>query len=1049
MAIKNNRIFGLSVSLSMADILDRKTALTNLGLNIDDLEIIRGSAAANFDKKDLQTLSNLTVPVWQSFDRYINDIDTYSGILEFSGGSDFQLRGNLKVAGQISATAFRYPILDTEVSGNPVLKWGDISTSRVSSWSTIGRTISYGADVSIGGELRTGKLKTRTVATPKIFTNSEVPTHKIKLRLNSVTRYVYAMKGIPLKFRGFFRSFTGTIGIVSSGIKGSWRINRVDGNGAESFEDQGTNTKSKLEYSSPFATERDIEFYYNPDQITSIELNNVNIRSLPKTSLSQLKTFIFSNNGLVDFPNISTFAPDLQTLNLSNNPFINGSNANLRKLNLAVRALLPSSLRSLDLRGCFNGGLQQGTLSTFADLREVYLSSSAGKYFYPDSTNPTGELPLFSNSDELQIFVCRDNDFRTIVAGDPNANPPTKSIKELSNLKRINLKANQNLLDDNFTLALSINSIEEINISQTRLRCPSLPNSSTLSFFRAYNNFNFGSLYTNWSGVPGEANTPTSDASFVFQGCNVLGTLDISSSSVRGFIPKFNNLALSSIDFQNCNGFIAGRPNKTGADIKCLYNDTFTNAPNISSFRLSVNNSSFTGEIESDTFAPIQDSISTLYLYASGRFTGSFPNLESCSALSDLRSDNQGWASTLPALSAANNISRIQLQSNNFTGPIRYSNRNNLNYLNVSNNQLTKIDSSFSAANLEYLYASSNNFSGTLPNLGTACPKVEYVSLNNNSYINYPKNNGGLSQLTSIKSLDLAVNAFNQSSIDNILFDLVDNYNASPRRGVIVNLSGGNSSPSNYPQISGIISGFDSINAGVVAPGGTGQPNAGDINLTTSDYIGDMSNLVPVSGTYSNMDLENVNLANQGAGANVSVTMTPVVYENIVTGINIPTLPTGTNFTGGVFTDQNPPAGGTAASVIVTVDGNGTITSIALDNPLIVTTRGTGYSQGDTIDIINNSQTINIPVSSIKKYYFTSITCTVDSINNGGSNYSDNQELQTPNLIRFIDTTTDQIVTRRLKLTVDGITQRQNTNVVVGITAVDFLRSKGWTIKVS
>ena len=764
MAIKNNRIFGLSVSLSMADILDRKTALTNLGLNIDDLEIIRGSADANFDKKDLQTLSNLTVPVWQSFDRYINDISTYSGILEFSGGSDFQLRGNLKVAGQISATAFRYPILDTEISGNPVLKWGDISTSRVSSWSTIGRTISYGADVSIGGELRTGKLKTRTVATPKIF-DSEVPTHKIKLRLNSVTRYVYAMKGIPLKFRGFFRSFTGTIGIVSSGIKGSWRINRVDGNGAESFADQGTSTESELEYSSPFATERDIEFYYNPDQITSIELSNVNIRSLPKTSLSQLTTFRFSNNGLVDFPNISTFAPSLQTLNLSNNPFINGSNVNLRKLNHNVRALLPTTLRSLDLRGCFNGGLQQETLSTFADLREIYLSASNGKRFYPDSTNPTGELPLFSNSDELQTFVCKDNDFRTIASGTPGT---TKSIKELSNLKRINLDSNNNLLDDNFTLAVSINSIEEINISRTKLRCPSLPNSSTLRLFSAFSNSNFGSLYTNWSGVPGEANTPTSDASFVFQGCNVLSTINISNSNVRGFIPKFNNLALSSIDFQGCNGFIAGRPGKTGADIKCLYNDTFTNAPNISSFRLSVNNSSFTGDIESDTFAPIQNSISTLYLYANGRFTGSFPNLESCSALSDLRSDNQGWASTLPALSAANNISRIQLQSNNFTGPIRYSNRNNLNYLNVSANQLTKIDSSFSAANLEYLYASSNNFSGTLPNLGTACAKVKYVSLNNNSYTNYPKNNGGLSQLTNIKSLDLAVNAFNQSSIDNI-----------------------------------------------------------------------------------------------------------------------------------------------------------------------------------------------------------------------------------------------------------------------------------------
>ena len=112
MSIKNSRIFGLSVSLSLADIPDTKLALKNLELEKNDLEVIRGISASGVDKNDLQTLSNISVPIWQSFDRYINDVLTYRSTLSLSGGSDFQLRGNLKIAGGISATAFRYPVLD-------------------------------------------------------------------------------------------------------------------------------------------------------------------------------------------------------------------------------------------------------------------------------------------------------------------------------------------------------------------------------------------------------------------------------------------------------------------------------------------------------------------------------------------------------------------------------------------------------------------------------------------------------------------------------------------------------------------------------------------------------------------------------------------------------------------------------------------------------------------------------------------------------------------------------------------------------------------------
>jgi hypothetical protein len=66
----------------------------------------------------------------------------------------------------------------------------DISTSRVSAWSTATSTpapvdpIFYGGQVSIktGGTVNTNKLTWGEIAEPKIFA-AEVPTHKITVNI--------------------------------------------------------------------------------------------------------------------------------------------------------------------------------------------------------------------------------------------------------------------------------------------------------------------------------------------------------------------------------------------------------------------------------------------------------------------------------------------------------------------------------------------------------------------------------------------------------------------------------------------------------------------------------------------------------------------------------------------------------------------------------------------------------------------------------------------------------------------------------------------------
>ena len=96
---------------------------------------------------------------------------------------------------------------------------------------------------------------------------------------------------------------------------------------------------------------------------------------------------------------------------------------------------------------------------------------------------------------------------------------------------------------------------------------------------------------------------------------------------------------------------------------------------------------------------------------------------------------------------------------------------------------------------LRYLYCSTNLFSGTIPNLAATCPNLErFFSTNNNpGFSSYLVTS--FEDLPKLKILDLSNNNLSQTDIDNILFDLVKNYQAANRPGVTVNLLG-NTAPS-------------------------------------------------------------------------------------------------------------------------------------------------------------------------------------------------------------------------------------------------------------
>ena len=134
------------------------------------------------------------------------------------------------------------------------------------------------------------RLQTTLVPQVKEFA-SEVPTHKIETSIGTL----YAMKGIPIILKGFFRNLNATIKIQNSTpfIPASWKIVETrNANAYSNFSNQG-GTTSTINYRSSVSRERFIQIYYNPDRILDISVTSANIRSLRQLSLKMRRELSF------------------------------------------------------------------------------------------------------------------------------------------------------------------------------------------------------------------------------------------------------------------------------------------------------------------------------------------------------------------------------------------------------------------------------------------------------------------------------------------------------------------------------------------------------------------------------------------------------------------------------------------------------------------------------------------------------------------------------------------------------------------------------------
>ena len=630
MALTNPKLFGLNVKSNLNDLQNPSTALQNLGVNPLDLSIIRGSAAANMEIVDWVSFSRLKSPIYKILDRFNKESNSFTNILEERAGIDQTLFGNLSINGSVSGSAIRYRYLDGDGT-SATIKFGDISTSRASAWSSadprandagIGTSklarISFGARVGIttgktisgtyqpgrlifgtqskvenfdyNGVTYTGpagqpRLQTTIIPEPVEFESEEV-TSIIKCKIGTETVFLYAMKGIPIVFKGRFSRLSATVTVNDATPPVSWKIVQVGNENLYSNYANKGDTTSSIYYRSPVSRDRFIKIYKNPDKIKSITITRALIEDLPTVQLQVCNALDFAFNNIKTLPDFTFLTPNLKNINLRRNPLRLSDIKTEDRLNAAVLQKFPQNLTVLRLGGCFSGSVVPNTViaDRFKKLTTMDLDRrQGGSTLHRDDDDTDGFCPLVS--DTVTEYNIARNSFQNV----PSTSGDAKNFYDLPKLVTLDCYANANLKSEESPLASAAANppkIRSINFSANDLPFPTNLNGvSSLVTYRAHDND---------GGINQLVNSAT--GAYIFDNCNALEDLILFRSNLGkiNFPASFNNLALTTINMSSTN-IKGGKPGVAGVQ-------TLT----VSSIDLNANTITFTGNHGMNTCDDIQ-----------------------------------------------------------------------------------------------------------------------------------------------------------------------------------------------------------------------------------------------------------------------------------------------------------------------------------------------------------------------------------------------------------------------------------------------------------
>lgn len=550
-----------------------------------------------------------------------------------------------------------------------------------------------------------------------------------------------------------------------------------------SYKDQGGIDSTILGYNGGTVRERLIQFYYNPNNIRSISIPSAAIFSYPNTILPNLTTLSLPNNELRDFPNFTTFSPSLQILDLNRNPFFESSNLNERRLNANIISKIPTTLTELYLGNTFGGGVGINSIAERCpSLRVLNLDASINNRFYVKFGLENGignTIPNVPNT--CQVYNINNNLFTGIgTEGTYPSGSNIRNIKELDSLVSLNLANNPSLSDPTFSISSS--EITDVNISNTDLPIPDLSFKTKLTFFQA-----------NSTSLPSTNNTLfANNISYKFEACSNLQTLNTVNSTLTGPIPKFTNLNLRSINFTNTR-LVGGAPTGIGSTDYVIPEDTFSECTQLSDLRI-VSESLLPAPIHPNVFSrsEARRTLDVLIYTSYGRTGGNIPDLSGCSNLSFLSLYYNNFTGSIPRFGGNRRLNFVDLSFNSLSGTIPiYSNLPFLQRLYLNNNKFEAVNT-MDLPNAIEISLQNNLISGAIPSFSN-CVNLQFLRLFGNRFDSYTP--GSFATLRFIRQIDISSNLLSQQAVNNIVADLLTNYNSLNRGGVSINLRGGNAVP--------------------------------------------------------------------------------------------------------------------------------------------------------------------------------------------------------------------------------------------------------------
>ena len=806
---------GLNTGFFLNDIINDNKALTNLGLNPDDLDIINGISrgADGITSTEFRTISNITLDAQKELGSLsrsggrIEQLLTTGNRLDFTNRVfDLNMEFNADVNDQLRAGAIKYKFYDY-ARNSP--RSADISTSRISSWSSIGTgtvdantPIVYGSDVEIlGGKIKLDSLATTYAPAAKRYP-AEVATDTVTFNLDGTDTDFYVMRDIPLVAYGTFRnaSFNHKVDELPVTYNGNkqiapvWRIENINnhndflhtysGDAATGTSSVGLESGYTFRDPAGRTLTRKIEFYFHPDYVKYLRLSSINMTDLPQASLSNAETLDFSFNRLETLPALyGALTPNLKDLNLRVNTFgtANAAGVNTTLTNFFSNGAGGSmtNLETLNLQATF---LTSDSIdfTYLTSLKNLYWRGYYNRYNY---RRPSGT-------------VFPDVAVDTIVNYDCSYHISSKLPFNLHNCNTIqNLTLSWTSLNGH--LDAGGNSVSALTFprAQTSMRSISITGGSSsiidvssmtnlITYYHQYVYGSAGTITGKFSGGPTGSLEKLNQVGFRYS--YITGNLGGEFS---------NKPALTYLDlrFTNFSGGLGTSEFSGSTNLSTVYiqgcnwsghgDNFFGNTSGSTGYSYSASNDGTVSD--SNVFTPTN--MYRFYAFDNRNISGFLPNMTQARNLYYLLLRNTNLTGTIPNFAFSTGLQYLRLEGCRFTGQIPTFSNSSFRYIRLENNQFQFGLPTQSLSNCYLFYAHGNSLSGDIPSFAN-CPNLQYLKLDNNNFTGYISTS--MSTARYIRNFDVSGNNLQVPHIQSILSDMLANYQLRPRRGVTVNLLG-------------------------------------------------------------------------------------------------------------------------------------------------------------------------------------------------------------------------------------------------------------------